>query len=75
MAITETIEIELTMRIGEAALPIGRLLRMPRGGVIPLGRDERKPIDILANGQRVAGGRVVLNGENVAVVVTGDTDR
>ncbi len=67
MSAIDSVEIELTVRIGEAALPLGRLLRMGRGAVIPLGRDERKPVDILANGRKIADGRVVLNGERVAV--------
>ncbi len=69
MTAVDRIEVELTVQIGEASLPLGRLLRMPRGAVIPLGRDERKPLDILANGRKVAFGRVVLDGENVTVAV------
>ena len=63
------LEIELTVQVGEALLPFGRLVSLQRGAVIPLGRDEHKPIDILANGRKIADGRVVLNGENIAVSV------
>ncbi len=66
----DEIEIELTVLVGETALPLNRLLRMGRGGFIPLGRDERKPLSILANGRKIAEGRVILNGEKVAVRVS-----
>lgn len=72
MSAVDGIEIELTVRIGEAELPLGRLMRMSRGAVIPLGRDERKPLDILANGRKIATGRVVLDGENVTVAISTD---
>ena len=71
MSALDAIEIELTVSIGEAELPLGRLLKMSRGAVIPLGRDERKPLEILANGRKIADGRVVLEGENVAVAIDG----
>ena len=69
MSAVDSIEIELTIQIGEAVLPLGRLLKMPRGAVIPLGRDERKPLEILANGRKIACGRVVLDGENITVAI------
>jgi flagellar motor switch protein FliN/FliY len=69
MSAVNRVEIELTVRIGEATLPLGRLLRMGRGAVIPLKSDERKPVDILANGQKIADGRVILMGERVAIAL------
>lgn len=74
MASTDKISIELTVLIGEAELPLKRLLRMGRGAFIPLGGDERKPVEILANGRKVAEGRVVLRGEGVAVRIDGAAD-
>ncbi len=71
MASTDKISIELTVLIGEAELPLKRLLRMGRGAFIPLGGDERKPLEILANGRKIAEGRVFLKGESVAVRVSG----
>lgn len=67
MAPVNKIEIELTVLIGEAELPLKRLLRMGRGALIPLGGDERKSLEILANGRKIANGRVVLNGDKVAI--------
>lgn len=69
MTALDEIEIELTIRIGEAEMALGKFLRLSRGSVIPLGRDECKPLDILANGRKIATGRVHLQGENVGVSV------
>ena len=69
MASIDNIEIELTVLIGEARLPLKRLLRMGRGAFIPLGGDERKPLEIRANGRKIADGRVVLRGDDVAIQV------
>lgn len=71
MAPTNKIEIELTVLIGEAELPLKRLLRMGRGAFIPLGGDERKSLEILANGRKIADGRAVLDGDRVAVRLCG----
>lgn len=71
MAPVNKIEIELTVLIGEAELPLKRLLRMGRGAFISLGGDERKSLEILANGRKIADGRVVLNGDRIAVRLAG----
>ena len=64
------VTVELTIRIGEAELPLQRLLSMDRGAFIPLGGDENKPLDILANGRPIATGCVVLDGDKVKVAIT-----
>ena len=67
MAPINKIEIELTVLVGEAELPLKRLLRMGRGAFIPLGGDERKLLEIRANGRKIADGQVVLQRDRVAV--------
>jgi len=70
MAQIGNLEVELTVLVGTAKLPLQRLLRMGRGAVIPLGGDETKSLEILANGRKIAQGRVLLDGDNVTVEVT-----
>ena len=72
MAPVDKIEIELTMLIGHAALPLCQLLRKGRGAVIPLGRGDSEPLEILANGRKIAEGRVVLRGEEIGVELIGE---
>jgi flagellar motor switch protein FliN/FliY len=64
------IEMELSVLIGEAAMPLDRLLSLGRGAVVPLGRGVDGPLTILANGLAIAEARVELDGERVNVCVT-----
>ncbi len=64
------IEIELSVLVGETSMPLGRLLRLERGGFVPLGRDASAPLALLANGAPVAEGKVEIDGANVRIVVT-----
>jgi len=70
MASIANIEVELTVVVGSAKMPLQRLLSLGRGAVIPLGGDGSQPLTILANGLSVGEGRVLLDGEKVNVEVT-----
>jgi flagellar motor switch protein FliN/FliY len=69
MAPVDKIEVDLTIVVGSAEMPLSRLLRLTRGAVIRLGGDASEPLAILANGKPIAEGRVRLNGEKVAIEV------
>ncbi len=69
MAAIEGIDIDLTVVIGTATMPLGRLLSLGRGAVIPLGGDGSTPLTLVANGLAVAEGRVLLDGETISVEV------
>lgn len=69
MTAVEHVDVELTIVIGSAELPLAAALSLGRGAVIPLGRDALKPISILANGRKIADGRVKLIGDRVAIEV------
>lgn len=71
MPAVEQIDVELTIVVGSAELALAAALSLGRGAVIPLGRDVVKPLDILANGRKIAEGRVKLVGDRVAVEVAG----
>ena len=75
MAPVDKIEIELTMLIGQATLPLCQFLRKGRGAVIPLGRGDSEPLEILANGRKIAEGRVVLRGEEIGVELIGKAQK
>jgi flagellar motor switch/type III secretory pathway protein FliN len=70
MAPFEKIDIELSVVVGEVSMPLQHFLKMERGGFIPLGRDPGAPLAVLANGARVAEGKVEIVGEKVALAVT-----
>jgi flagellar motor switch protein FliN/FliY len=69
MSAVEQIDIELTVVVGMASLPLTRFLKLGRGAVIQLGRDIASPVVILANGKSVARGRVKICGDRVAVEI------
>lgn len=71
MAAVEQIEVELAFVVGAAEMPLAEAMALGRGAVIPLGRDADKPISILANGRKIADGKVKLLGDRIAVEVAG----
>ncbi|MEX0645198.1 MAG: FliM/FliN family flagellar motor switch protein [Parvularculaceae bacterium] len=66
----DKIEVDLTIVVGSAEMPLSKVLRLTRGAVIRLGGDGSEPLKILANGRPIAEGRVQLNGEKVAIEVS-----
>lgn len=69
MAAVERIDIELTVVVGAADLPLAAAMALGRGAIVPLGRDASKPVSILANGRKIADGKVKLVGDRIAVEV------
>lgn len=69
MAAIDTINVDLTVVVGTATMPLGRFLEMGRGAVIPLGGDGAAPLTLVANGLPVAEGRVLLDGETISIEV------
>jgi flagellar motor switch protein FliN len=55
--------------LGTAAMPIHQVLRLGRGAIIELESSEDDAVSILANDLPVAKGRVVVNGNRIAVEV------
>ncbi len=69
MTAVEQIDVELTMEVGGVAMPLAAALALGRGAVIPLGRGTNRLISILANGRKIANGKVRLTGDRIAVEV------
>jgi len=70
MTTLASIEVDLTVELGSATLPIHHLLRMGRGAVIELDVSESDPLRIYANNTLVAHGEVRVDGGRLAVTVT-----
>ena len=64
------LNVDLTVVLGRARMPVHMLLRMGRGAVIELEATETDMVDILANGYPVARGQVVVNGSRISVEIT-----
>ena len=64
------VDVELTVVLGRAWMPINQLLKMGRGAVIELGANVDDDAALYANNRLIARGQVTLVGENIAVSIT-----
>jgi flagellar motor switch protein FliN len=64
------VEIEISVVIGNAMMPVHQLLKMGRGAVIELNATLDDHAWIYANNQLIARGEIVIVGEQVAVSIT-----
>jgi len=65
----DQIEVDITVELGSATMPIHHLLRMGRGAIIELNTTERDPLSIYANNTLVARGEVKVDDGRLSVEV------
>jgi len=70
MSTLDKIEVDITVELGAATIPIHHLLRMGRGAVIELDATESDPLRIYANRTLIARGEVKVEDGRLAVAVT-----
>jgi flagellar motor switch protein FliN/FliY len=63
------VNIEITAEIGRVTMPLGELLQLSEGAVIELDRSVTEPVDILAQGVRIARGDVVVIDDRFAIQI------
>ena len=68
--VLESLQMELTVVLGQTKLPLHKLLRMGRGALLALDAGEPDMVDILANGLPIARGRVGVENGVISVEVT-----
>jgi flagellar motor switch protein FliN/FliY len=66
----ESVDVEISVVLGRARMPIHMLLKMGRGAVITLDSSEKDEVEILANEHLVARGVVVVNGADISVEIS-----
>lgn len=69
MSTIEAVDLDISVVLGRARMPIHMLLKMGRGAVITLDTTEKDEVEILANDHPVAKGIVVVNGTDIAIEV------
>ena len=69
MSALEAVDLEISVVIGTAVMPIHQLLKMGRGAVIELDARVDDYAWIYANKRLIARGEIVINGENVSVQI------
>lgn len=55
------VQVNLSVEVGRARLPIKDLLALNEGAVVPLDREVNDPLDLMVNGTLIARGEVVEN--------------
>ena len=68
------VEVELSVILGRATLPMHQLLKMGRGAVIQLGQGADDQVWILANNHPIARGEIAIDGDRLTVIVTEAAD-
>ncbi|CAN5212819.1 FliM/FliN family flagellar motor switch protein [soil metagenome] len=67
----DSINVEISVVLGRAQLPMQQLLRMGRGAVISLDARENDEVWILAHNHPIARGEIQISDERIAIAVTG----
>ncbi len=66
----DQIEVDITVELGSATMPIHHLLRMGRGAIIELNSGENDPLKIYANNTLIASGEVKVDEGHLSIEVT-----
>lgn len=64
------VNVAITVELGRVTLPIGELVKLGDGAVLELERAISDPVDVVAQGVRVARGEVVVVDDRYAVRIT-----
>jgi flagellar motor switch protein FliN/FliY len=70
MSTLDKIEVDITVELGSATMPIHHLLRMGRGAIIELDASENDPLRIFANNTLIALGEIRIEEGRLSVEVT-----
>ncbi|SLN40598.1 FliM/FliN family flagellar motor switch protein [Oceanibacterium hippocampi] len=68
------VEVEISVVLGKATMPIHQLLKMGRGAVIELDTFVEDPAMVLANNRIIAKGEIVIVDDHVAVSILETVD-
>lgn len=64
------VELELSAILGETDIPLKKVLDITKGSIIELDNKTNKPIKLLANGEEIATGEVVIIEDNFGLRIT-----
>ena len=62
------VEVRVWAELGRARMPSGRLVALPQGALVELDREADEPIDLYADGMRVATGRLLVTADGTLAV-------
>lgn len=70
MSVLEGIMIDMSIVLGSAEVPIRQILQMSRGAMIPLDCGQDDPSLVYVNGELVAKGRILVDGERMSLEIS-----
>jgi flagellar motor switch protein FliN/FliY len=66
----EGVEVEISVVLGKAVMPIHQLLKMGRGAVIELDAGADDDAIVLANNKPIAYGEIIIVEDNIGISIT-----
>jgi len=70
MSVLEGIMIDMSIVLGSTEIPIRQILQMSRGAMIPLDCGQDDPSLVYVNGELVAKGRILVDGERMSLEIS-----
>ncbi len=70
MKAIDNVNVQLSVVLGKAVMPIHQLLKMGRGAVIELDATVHDPATLYANNRLIAKGEVMVVDDHIAVSIT-----
>ncbi len=64
------VPVKVTVEVGKSKIPLGELVKLAPGSLVPLEREAHEPVDVLVNGKVVARGEVVTIDRRFGVRIT-----
>lgn len=70
MSVINDVSVDCTIALGSTTLPIRQILKLSRGATIPLDCNEDDPTLIFINGQMIAKGQILVEGDKMLLEIT-----
>lgn len=70
LEVIKRITVPVTVRLGQAYLPLEEVLSLSRGSIVSLDVSDGQPVDVLVSGTLIARGEVVVVREHFGVRIT-----
>jgi flagellar motor switch protein FliN/FliY len=75
MSTFDDIEVDITVELGSAIMPVHHLLRLGRGAIIELGSTQDDPLKVYANNTLIALGEIKVEEGHLSVELTSRATR
>ena len=74
MSSVGNVEVELSIVLGRANMPMRQLLKMGRGAVIELNAHQDDEVWIMANNHPIARGEILIQGDRIAISISSEAN-